>query len=451
MTISLRAVGATTVAAAAVTPLTPGSPGVLANSDISILVVEIKGQTAGVAPTITTPSGWTIIGSVTNNGTLVNGTDTGSNTIGMYYRIGNYPAPSITTTGGNSAGAGIVAYKTSTDGGWDVSSTTTGSDTASGANGSITGGADLSSTTGDWVIIGAGLSGDIGSVSAQSYTATSGTFGTLVSRSNIGVTTGNDSRLLISDIPQTAGTTSAAAAYTYTNASSTTAHARFVRLREIAPKVATVIDTFDGSSLNAMWTNGGAATISSGAVHLPANGYGSTYAINTNRSGGYDLTNSELVVEIPATPSTTSADGPFLTIELYDGGTPGPANNYIRWFLYLSGTSEWAMAYKNTGAEVGVGTNQALGSGNRWLRIKHDGTNVLWDTSSDGITWTNRGSVAIATVNVPYTALGVSLRAGADTTNTGTFDVGTVGNYVPPAKTTVYNYYQSAVDRAANF
>lgn len=264
MTISLRAAGAATAATAAVSPLAPGAPAGLTATDISILVVEAKNATAGTAVTITTPTGWTPIGSVTNNGTLAPSNDAGSNAVGMYYRVGTYTAPSITTTGANSAGAGIVAYATSTGGTWDVSQTTVGSDTTSAANGSITGAADIGLATGDWAIVGTGLSGDLGSVTAESLTVTGATLGAYSSRINQAVTTGNDSRLLISDWPVTAGTSTAAPAYTWTNNSSLTGHARILRLREIvvAPSTAPTVTTPNSnqSTIRVSWTTVTGAT-----------------------------------------------------------------------------------------------------------------------------------------------------------------------------------------------
>lgn len=232
MTISLRAVGASTAAAAAVTPLAPGVPAGLTATDLSILIVEVKGLTAGTAPTITAGAGWSAVGPVTNNGTIVAGTDTGSNTIGMFYRTGTYSTPSVVTTGGDSAAAVIVAYQTTLTG-WDVTATATGIDTTSGANGSINGTVNINATTGDWVVVGAAMSGDVGSVTAETLAATGATFGTLANRLSLGVTTGTDSRLQVSDWPVTGGPSSAIPVYTWTNASSTTGHARFLRIREV--------------------------------------------------------------------------------------------------------------------------------------------------------------------------------------------------------------------------
>jgi hypothetical protein len=108
VTIAVRVAGGQTAAAVGVDAVNPSTGAGLVATDLSLMTVNIKASTAGVAPTITTPTNWTLIGAVTNNGTLVAATDAGSNTIGLYYRIGA-PASTaqgvITITGANSAGA----------------------------------------------------------------------------------------------------------------------------------------------------------------------------------------------------------------------------------------------------------------------------------------------------------------------------------------------------------
>jgi hypothetical protein len=236
VTIAFRINGAHTSATTAVTALNPSTGAGILPTDISILVVDVKGATAGVAPAITTPSGWTLIG-VSNNGTLVAGTDTGSNTIGLYYKVGAAASTAIgviTITGGNTGGAVIDTYST-TLGSWDVTSTTDASDTTSGANSTLTGVAGLAIAAGDWLFAAAGVSGDIGTLSASSFSAMSGaTLGSSVNRHNFAVTSSTDCRDVITDIPVTAGSSSAVPVFNLTNTSSTTSQARFVRLREVA-------------------------------------------------------------------------------------------------------------------------------------------------------------------------------------------------------------------------
>jgi hypothetical protein len=193
-----------------------------------------------------------------------------------------------------------------------------------------------------------------------------------------------------------------------------------------APKMATLVDDFNAGALDTtLWTDDGVSVSQSGgAAHINADDYGRTGFWSDNF---YDLTNSEIVVEIPALPTTDVGDGPFFGITLSAGPTNDPVNERLKWFWYSSsaGVGDWDPQYQNTGA-TSSGTGVTNSSATRWLRIKHDGTNVLWDTSPDGTTWTNRRSVAIATVAVPFTAMRASFSAGADAATSGTFDVGNV-------------------------
>lgn len=235
---TIMLVGQSVTAAAAALNTSPAVVTGTATGDLSILIVEVKASTAGAAPTITTPSGWTIIGSVTNNGTLVAGTDTGSNTIGMYQRTGTYTAPTISTTGADSMASGIVVYRSSkvTAGGtWDVSQSTTGSDTTSGANIATTGAAGIAVSVGDMVLAAVAISGDVGTTSAYTIGGMSGATllqpETPIERD---VTLGTDSRLIVTTDWVTAGSSSSAPTYALTNSSSTTGHSMFLRVRDVA-------------------------------------------------------------------------------------------------------------------------------------------------------------------------------------------------------------------------
>lgn len=229
---------ATSTVSTATIPVTASAPTVVAG-ELSLLFVGGKGASAGVAPTITTPSGWTIIGTVTNNGTLVSGTDTGSNTIGVYYRTDSgYGSPLITSSGFNSTSAHIIVLrstKVAAGGSWDVSQFTTGSDTASGANLAITGAAGIAASAGDMILSLISVSGDVGSPSAFLTGGMSGA--TLLQDTtpvNLGVTTGADSRQIATYTYVTAGSSSSAPTYALTNSQSTTAHGMFLRVRDVA-------------------------------------------------------------------------------------------------------------------------------------------------------------------------------------------------------------------------
>lgn len=228
----------TVTAANAAVDADPAAPTV-ATGDLSLLIVQIKASLIAVAPTITTPSGWTLIGTVTNNGTLAAGGDTGSNTIGMYYRTDSgYSAPNIQSVNADSMSSAIVVFRSSkvaAGGSWDVANSTTGSDTTSGANISITGGGSIGVSAGDMVLAVASASGDAGAPSALTIGGMSGATlmqdNTPIARD---VSTGLDSCEIITYNYVISGSSTSAPTFTYTNASSTTAHGMFLRIRDVA-------------------------------------------------------------------------------------------------------------------------------------------------------------------------------------------------------------------------
>lgn len=231
MTVALRAAGTATSATAAVTAVNPAVPSGATTGDLSILAVWAKPYSA----TITTPAGWTKIAEATN-GTTATGTDTGSTKVAVYVKVGAAVGAigNIGQSGANSMGAVINTY--SKDGAkfWDFTTTTSGGDTSNGSNFSATGAGGLGVTTGDWVVACAGINSDGGTPSAITIAGMSGaTRGTVSTRTSAAVTTGNDTRGIVADVPITAGSSSAAPTFTYTNSSSTSGSVIWLRLREV--------------------------------------------------------------------------------------------------------------------------------------------------------------------------------------------------------------------------
>lgn len=236
MTISFRVKG--TAAIGAVNNINPSTGAGCQSTDISMLTVQVKGSAAGVSPTITTPSGWTLIDVVTNNGTLVATSTTGSNTVGVYYKVGAAASTAIgviAITNADSVGAGIVTYATSL-GLWvfpTTANTTTASDTTSAADETQVGASGLDVSSGDWIHYGGGVCSNGGSITVQSFSAMTGcTLGTMVNQHNNSITTGTTSRLEAHDIPVTAGASNSVPTLNMTNTTATTGHGRFTRLRD---------------------------------------------------------------------------------------------------------------------------------------------------------------------------------------------------------------------------
>lgn len=240
--ISLRAAGTPTSVTAAVTAINPAVPSGAQSGDLSVLTVWAKPYNT----TIGTPSGWTKIAEATN-GTTAAGTDTGSTKVAVFVQesasvgaIGN-----LSLTSANSAGAVINTYSKDSSQSWDYSQFTSGGDSTNGSNYSATGEAGIDVAAGDWVLQGTAVNGDVGTQSAQAIAGMSGaTRGTYVVRQSADVTTGTDSHGEIGDIPITAGSSTAAPTFTYTNGSSGSGTTIWLRLRQV-PGTTSVSNTLE--------------------------------------------------------------------------------------------------------------------------------------------------------------------------------------------------------------
>jgi hypothetical protein len=244
MAIGFRAVG--TVATSTTSTISSvGVPAGLASTDISLMVVCVK----GFAINITTPDGWTRITEVVN-GSTNSGLDTGSVRVAAFKRIGTYTAPNVLLSGTPTvAQAAISAYTRGASESWAIQALTTGFDSSHGANYSATGSAVLATTTGNWLVGLTGLNTDAGTLSAFALTETSVTFAGVQTRLNSGTTTGDDGRLVILDNAASSGTGSAAPVTSFTNASSSSGATIFIRLRVNATTLSVAtINPFDDTA-----------------------------------------------------------------------------------------------------------------------------------------------------------------------------------------------------------
>lgn len=139
------------------------------------------------------------------------------------------------------------------------------------------------------------------------------------------------------------------------------------------------------------WAWGGTAGVSGGqAVQTPT--LANDQWIIANQS--YDLTGVAFSAELVQTPNV--GNGGTTTYILLDTGI---ANTYF-YFQWLA-SGNLVMGELNAGADDSTSIAYNAVS-HRWLRVRESGGTVFWDTSPDGVTWTNRRSKTPA---IPFVRL----------------------------------------------
>lgn len=229
MTIALRAAGSATASSVGANPSVPA---LASAGDISILTVACKPFDV----VITTPSGWTKLGEWTN-GTDGSANDVGSTIVAAFYKVDAAPGAigAIDSTGSLSVMCASINTFSTTLGGWDVSSFTSGVDTTHAANFSATGVAGIDVAAGDRVCIGCGTNSDAGSTSSRSISGMAGaTLGGISVHGDNPIGTGQDMRIVTASVPVSSGSSNAAPTFSFNNASSSSGTVYFLRLREVA-------------------------------------------------------------------------------------------------------------------------------------------------------------------------------------------------------------------------
>ena len=191
------------------------------------------------------------------------------------------------------------------------------------------------------------------------------------------------------------------------------------------PALSTLSDPFTQASVNGtLWGTytAGSATLSfssaGGTVNYPSASTSATDGSVYSQSS-YSLAYSSCYAQIRAVPSAATAADGILSI--------GPnSNNLLRWVI--EGGTLFAQ-YFVAGATTTVTSVTYSAVTHRWWRIRESGGTCYWDTSADGITWTNQGSAADP---IDVTNAGMTFEGSCyeNETNPGSF---TFSNFNVPA------------------
>lgn len=153
--------------------------------------------------------------------------------------------------------------------------------------------------------------------------------------------------------------------------------------------LATLTDTFNDGIIGAVWGNSyGGALETGGRGRLPCV-TGSYSGYQTAKD--WTLANSSIYIQVPTVPAvSTSVTECQIVFSLIINS---PAGTYLAFNINVKANTirfESNVAYAD-GAAVSLTFNA---TNHKWLRFRETGGNVLWDTSVDGSTWTNRRTLA---------------------------------------------------------
>lgn len=149
------------------------------------------------------------------------------------------------------------------------------------------------------------------------------------------------------------------------------------------PTLATLIDNFNDDIIGADWGNSyGGASETGGRARVPcvAGVYAGYQTAKTWRLAG-----SSVYLKAPTVPAASTAaeaQAVFSVINVTDGTNISFNINTVAGTMRL----ESNVAYWDAGATVLTYS----ATDHLWMRLREDGTNLYWDTSPDGSTWTNR-------------------------------------------------------------
>jgi len=192
------------------------------------------------------------------------------------------------------------------------------------------------------------------------------------------------------------------------------------------PSLSTLVDNFNGASIGPNWGNSyGGASQSGGLAHVPC----TTGYAGFQTSYTWTLAGAAFFVKVVSVPAASTATEAYASVFVNAPGigvAGGPEEGYRIGFVINTVTG--LLRCKNdTGyfdaGSVDITYNPVT---HAFVRLREDGTNVYWDTSPDGTTWTNRRTLATpawVTADADQCAIDLSAHRDAGTSDEVTYDL----------------------------
>jgi hypothetical protein len=402
VTITLAgSTGVSTTAAARGTTSTTVAYTAVAAGRMAIITASVRPSSATLPSSLTDGAGktWTQVATATG-GTGSEASDTGTSRIARYYReLDGAETGSVTITPGGSPSvttASMDVYA-KTRASWATPIGVTGADTSHGTNPTAASGTWAEALgVGDFVSVGYAADTDTTTAtSGQAISQSGTTFATPTARSRVGNSSGNQASVFTWDAAVTAvtsGASTAVGATTMTLTWSVSSCGAFaaVRLREYAA-TSSVVDNFDDGTLAADIygpDSYGTYGESSGRMSLTiSTTYVGVYSVNKFR---FDDVRFRAYPAVANGAATEAYSAFWLDVkDQADGTMLGFFYDSINDQLYLA---SW-VGYSDASQVV---LNAAAASFPYW-RLLRSGSNVLWQTSPDGSTWTTQRTAAMPT------------------------------------------------------
>jgi len=193
------------------------------------------------------------------------------------------------------------------------------------------------------------------------------------------------------------------------------------------PSLSTLQDNFNDGAIGPNWGNSyGGVTESGGKAHVPCiagayAGYQTAYS--------WTLAGATFFVAVTAVPAASTATEAYASVFV---NAPGIGDNTDPLFGtrigFVINTVTGLLKFSSESGyfDASATTVTYSATTHKFLQLREDGTNVYWDTSPDGTTWTNRRTLATpawVTASVDTCALDLSAHRDAGTTDEAQYDL----------------------------
>lgn len=188
------------------------------------------------------------------------------------------------------------------------------------------------------------------------------------------------------------------------------------------PSFSTLSDNFNGASIGPNWGNSyGGASQSGGLAHVPC--IAGSYA-GFQTAYAWTFAGASLFMKVVTAPAASTATEAYCGVMV---NAPDIATSGVRiGFTVNAVTGMLRMQSDTAYFDAGAVEITYSAATHAFLRLREDGTNVYWDTSPDGTTWTNRRTLATPAwipASVDTCALDMSAHRDAGTTDEAQYDL----------------------------